>query len=96
MDEGATDVLLEPGPLGEGEAALEVRATRRLAGEELRRADVVEAVDDHVGVVGPLGEVEGPLAPGRRVVETFVVERQLGEIAVRQRELVPVLGVAFE
>ncbi len=84
---GAGDVLLESGVGRELEAALELAGAVDRAARELRRADVVERVDENVGVAEALGQLDRPGAPLPRSRHVAREHPKLGHVAVGHRQL---------
>ena len=78
-------MLFEAEPLGELEAPLELlgAAPREL----LNVSDIRERIDEDLGIVDLLREIEGPRSPVDRSFGVLEVHVQVREIAIRHREL---------
>lgn len=63
VDVRAADVGLEARPVGQGEAALQLFDSGGIAAGDLDNADVVEREDQGLGVIDPLGELDGANSP---------------------------------
>ena len=81
------DMLLQPRLLRELNAPLELLLAFRHSSEQLHRPDVVERVDQDLGLVKALGELERTRRPGDGPLGVLRVHTERREVAVRHGEL---------